>query len=437
MRNTLIFICALLFVCIQNVSAQKLDLDAYLALVEDNNKDIKLAAKEVDYAKAQRREAVSSALPKVFAEAGYTRNLSDYYMFADFSSFMEDGGGISKFKVNFNNEYSFNTSLVQPLYNFQIGSALKASKQYRQLIDYGFDAQRQHIRTYAKKAFYQVLLLKKIVAVNEASLQNAYENYENMQNRYENGLASQLELLQAEVRWKNAVPVVDQAKRNYKLAVNNLKMMAGIPFGDRIELEGALDTYPSLPHERELDSILAQRPDFNALLWEKKLRKTNYEAERGAYYPTVQGFFTYAFSSLDNEWHLGQRNNLYVAGLSLSVPIYTGGYIGSQVQKARIEVDKTSITIDKTKEAIYTEFSNVELRLKEAFERINSAEALMETAEKAFSIAETTAASGLTTQLDLKDTRLAYDQAQLNYVKAIYDYHEAYFDWELTIGSVR
>ncbi len=415
-------------------SAQTVDLDGFLSLVEANSKDLKLARKERELADVQKKEARATALPKLFAQADYKRNLTDLYLYADLGSFFGTGGGPTKLKINRKNEYSSNAVLQQTLFSPTIGNAIKAARQYQQLTDLVYAASYQTILSIAKQLFYQTLLLEQVWEVSAAAQQNAHDNYLNVKKKFELGLVSELELLQAEVRWKNSIPAETEAKRNYLLALNNLKNWAGIPEEEDFAINGTLTQYPPKPERIDFPTLLSLRPDYNALLWEEKLRKTNVSAQRASYFPTLTGSLVAAFSSQSDYWKFEQRNYTYVAGLTLSVPIFTGGYTSAQVEKAKIELEKTRVRINKSRQDIYNEMDNIYLRLDEAHERIVSAHTTLHTAEKAFFIAETTTESGLTTQLELKETRVGYDQAQLNYYAAIFDYLSAYFDWERAAG---
>ena len=290
--------------------------------------------------------------------------------------------------------------------------------------------------TYAKKGFYSALLLKTVWEVNQASLENAHENYLNVKQKFENGIVSEFALLQAEVRWKDLIPQTGEARKNYELALISLKNLAGIPPEEEINLEGSLDQYPEMPDEMEFETILQARPDYNALIWEEKLRGTNISSERSGYFPSLTGNFTYSFSSQSDEWSFDEKNDNWIVGLNLSVPIFTGGYTRAKVQKARIEYDQTEIKKIQTINNIYKEIESIRLRLDEAAARINSAQATLRTAEKAFHIAETSSQNGLATQLELKDARLVLDQANVNYYAAIYEYLDALFDWESTTGGL-
>ena len=427
--------CVTFMIAVPQVSAQVYDFDTYVEAVKQYNKDLKVAAEDRELASIQQKEAISEALPTVGFESGYTRNLTDYYMYFDMSALDPEASGTVKAPIKRDNELSSTVALQQTLYSPVVGSAIKASRQYAKLTDYTYKAAEQSVLTGAKKVFYQCLFLQEVTRVTKEAEINARENFDNMNLKYEQGQVSEFELLQAETRWRSTIPEVQQAERNQKLAMNTLKNLAGVDIAREISLTGTLDHTMYVPSKTTLDSVFEKRPDFQALSWENELRKTSLEAPKNAYKPKVTGTLAYAYSSQSNKMELDEENNLWFVGVNLSVPIYTGGYLKSQVQKASVELRKTGLKIEKNKETIATGIVNAQLRIEEARLRIESARSTVETAKKAFSIAEVTTRNGLSTQLQLKDARFAFDQATINYYAAIYDYLAAYFDWEYAIGQ--
>jgi len=416
--------------------AKSFTIDSYLSTVLEQNKDLMLAGKEKDMAGIQKREAFSQALPSVGFEAGYTRNLSDYYMYLDQSSIVPGATGLIKAPMKRDNELSSTLALQQTLYSPAVGSAIKASKQYDELTGYVFETTEQNVLTGARKLFYQYLFLEKVLDIAKAAEKNALENYNVMKLKYDNGQVSEFDLLLAETRWRSAIPEIQKSDRNLKLAKNSLKNIAGINITEEIEIDGTLDTTPAMPDMIAIESVFEARPDFQALNWEKELRKTNLEANRNAYKPKVTGTLAYAYSAQSNKMEIAEENNLWFIGVNLSIPLYTGGYLNAQVQKARIDLNKTDLRMAKTKETISTDIVNAWLRCDEAMKRIESADTTRKTAGRAFEIAETTTRDGLTTQLQLKDARFGFDQASIGYYAAVYDYIAACFDWELAVGKV-
>ncbi len=414
--------------------ASECTVDQFLDLVEQHSKDIQLAREEVEAAKAEKREATSLALPHVNASAGYTRNLKDTYMYMDMSAM--GGEGIERLPMSKNNNYSFGIAARQTVFSGQVFNAIKAAGQYQKLTDESYESAHQQIITLAKQGFYQGLLLKIVWDVARDAEQNALENFENAQHAFDNGLISEFELLQAEVRYRDAIPQTTQAQRNSEVALVNLKNLAGIPIDSEFDLVGDLETVLPLPGDIDRNTVLTKRPDFQALAWEEKLRGTGVRAEQSAYWPSVDGVLAYNYSAASDEWSLDEENNSVTVGLQLSIPIFQGGETRAKVRKARVELEKTRLRREKAELDIARELRNGRLHLDEAYRRISAARSAQTAAEKAFSIAEATVQSGLITQLQLKDSRVALDHATVGYYSAVYEYLVAHFEWQRITGTV-
>lgn len=438
MKNRILVIA--LFMTFSNMLlAQKYNIASFIELVKKNNKDILIAAKDLEIADAQDAMARSGAYPYISASAGYNRNLKEAYMYFDASGLFgpDAGNGPSKFKINYKNEFSAGAVINQQIFNFSVFNAIKAAEQYEKLTDHVYDATLKGVINGSRKAFYQTLLLKEVWNVNKESEKNAHENYQDLKKKYEAGIVSEFDLLQAEVRWQNYIPELTQSERNYLLALNSLKTLAGLKYDETFEIEGELEVKPEKPSKIEMADVLNNRPDYNAMVWEKKLRESNVNVEWSSHLPSLSASLAYQYSAISDEFKLERENNYLIAGLNLQIPIFSGGLTSAKVQQAQIEVDQTNLKISKFENEIFTEIENFGLKLSEAEKRISSAESTFKTAKKAFNIAEITFENGLATQLQLKDARLGYDQAKLNFYAAVYEYLEAYFDWELAVGIMQ
>ncbi len=415
-------------------------LEGYLERVKQHSKDLKMASRDVDMAQANKNQALAGALPTVAASADYTRNFTDFYMYVDIGNLNAMFGGApgmpTRMKVKRANEYAASVALRQTLFSSSVMSAIKAARQYEKLTGYAFRAGEQAVLTGAKTMFYQTLLLKKLWQVNCSAEKNAGENYQSVKLKFDNGVVSEFQLLQAQVRWKNAIPQTAESLRNYELALNNLKNWAGVPVADTLVIEGDFGNLPPMPEKITLDEILKRRPDYNALVWEQKLRQTNVTAVKNSFLPTLTANLVFSYTAQSDYYKLEQENELWMGGIGLSLPIATGGYRLAEIQKAHLELEKSRIKTDQARDNIYNEISNIYLRLEEANQRIRSAETVLKAAEKGFQIAEHSARNGLATQLELKDARVGYDQALMNKYAAAFDYLRAHFQWQMATGRI-
>jgi len=437
MKKVLFFILVFLTLFVSLSFSKEYTLQELLKLAEKHNKDIQLAQADLKFASAQKIEAWSTALPKINVEMNYNRNFLENFFYVN----VTDSLGrqrTTKFVVSFNNEFQLNAVLSQTIFGFgKIGNAIKAANYFDRFTRYQFSSQWQLVITRVKKAFYQALLLKKVWEVARQSELNAEENYRNIKIKYESGAVSEFALLQAEVRWKNAIPETIKSRRDYQLALNNLKNLVGIPRDEEISLKGSLEIIPSTPRKPDVNQILESRPDFQSMQWEKKLREKRVAVEFSNYLPTLSGNLIYSYGARSNAFRLENDNDNFILGLTLRIPIFSGGFTTAQVQKAKVDVERVKTRIAQLEDNIRIDLQNIFLRLDEAKQRISAAQRSVDVARRAFEIAESRAQNGLATQLELKDSRVLLDQAELTYYSSIYDYLDAYFDWELATGQVR
>jgi outer membrane protein TolC len=293
----------------------------------------------------------------------------------------------------------------------------------------------QSILTNIRINFYSALLAQKIYDVTKESQSSAENNYKDTKLRYESGAASEYDLLQAEVRWRNSIPQTISAKKNYEQMLNMLKSELGIAIDEPLILTGSLETRPDFPDSLDTEQVLSQRGDYQALQLESDMRDKNVSLEFANHLPTIDGRFVYTNSAQSDLFKYENNFDNYVAGVSLNIPIYSGGNTSARVQKAELEHRQAEIRVEKAKDTIEMELTNALLNLKEARERITAAEKNEATARRAFEIAESRAENGLATQLELKDSRLLLDQANVTHLTAHFDYLKAYFEWQLITGN--
>lgn len=417
------------------VRATELNLERAIDLAKQQSKELQLVKVELDLASTRVDEAWSTALPKVSADFNYNRNLKDAKFFITAPDPQTGVATTQELDFTFKNEFSFSAELRQTIYSFgKVGTALDIAYEYRDFAQKNYKYQLQNILTAIRINFYNALLTQKIYEVSTESEISAESNYKETKVRYESGVVSEYDLLQAEVRWRNSIPQTISAKKNYRQTLNSLKSELGIPIADTLILNGSLEALPAMPDLPGTEEVLNIRNDYQALLLESDMRDKNISLEFANHLPTIDGRFIYTNSAQSDNFKYENNFDNYVAGVSLNIPIYSGGNTSAQVQKAKLEHRQSQIRVEKARDIIEMELTNAMLNIKEARERITAAERNVDTAQRAFEIAESRTENGLATQLELKDSRLFLDQAIVTHLTAHFDYLKAYFEWQMVAG---
>jgi len=428
---------------VSGISALDLDLDRFLELVEENNKDLYNAELDEQIAEAQRKLARSAALPIIAGSLGYTRNFEEILAPVPVAAIpISDpnlGGAYplqyADVPYNKKNDFTAGVQIQQKVFDMTVFQALKASSKYTELAGTVYEATRQGILTGAKQLYFQCVLLEEVYRVKEEAEKNAYETYQDILGKYENELVSELNVLQAEVNWQISRPETTQAARNWNLALNNLKVLGGIGNDEDLVLTDRLSNIPDAPESTDLGQILSARQDYQILRQQEDLMEINKNAIRAEFFPSLSLSVTYGWQDSNDAFRWEEGTDSFTAGLSLTIPVFYGGSRFAKLEKARLELEQSRMEVLKKQDGIQAEITNLQLLLEESSSRLDSAKTTIATAEKAFSIMQISAESGISTQLELKDARLNMSNATLNYYAAVFDYLNAYFQWQQATGQ--
>lgn len=416
-----------------------LTLERSVALALEQNRDVIIAEKERDKAEAQVNEARSGVLPDLSLTGNYTRNIKLPVLFIPPNTSFNPSNQTMAFELGSNNAYLMGATLSQPLFNWKVGLALDIANTYRDYVGESSRATKQDVVLNVKKAFYTVLLARKLVEANRQGLDIVRANFTNVQALYRNGTAAEFDLLRAEVQMANTEPLVIAAENNLLLAANALKTVLAIPLEKAIDVQGDL-TFADLTEEALAEArrdALARNPSILSLALQESILEKNISVERANYFPTLNLMGAYQLQAQDNSFHF--KDYLWATsfnvGLQLSVPIFDGFRTSARAEQATIDRDKIHYTRLKVEEGLRLRLQSAEMKMTEAKKRIQAQEKTIAQAEKAVHIAQTRYSSGVGTQLELLDAQVALTLAQTNVAQALYDYLIARADWENAAGG--
>ncbi|MDR1176311.1 MAG: TolC family protein [Treponema sp.] len=438
-----LFLLCLVFTCgiSANIRAEEYDLAAYLAKVEQNNPDLALAAKDLALAKTSVAQARAAFLPGVGVQGGYSRNFTDDMRSTPVASMPNDGLNLSPLVYqdidsNFDNELTLGIGVNQTLFDAGAIANYSRVRQGQRIRESSLEAVKQNIRRAAQKIYAQTRLTLDVVIIMEASEQFSQETYQSAERKYRAGTATELDLLLAEVDWKRKVAATTEARKNAELALIAFRNLAGIPLSEAITLAGEFGDLPETPESPDLETILAQRPDYRSLVLSRGLSDIERRAALSSFLPTVSASFSYALGGMGNGSSLLGDYDFNSSKLSLNVniPLFAGGYRLSRVKAAGIEQEKADIALSQRRRGIESELIELRLRLDEAAQRVESARLIEETAQRAVSLAQSSYANGLTTQLTVAEAVNRLGEARLGLQSAIFEYRSICYDWEFAAG---
>ena len=433
-----------------------LTLEDALKIALSENVSIKVADMEVERVGYARKGAYGQLLPSIDASGTYSRTIKKQVMYMDFdmsslaggdtagesSEYTEDTSAASSadgFEVGRWNTYSAGISMAMPLVNAQLWENIKITGQDVDLAVEKARSSRMETVTQVKQAYYGVLLAKEAFEVYKSVYENAMANFQQTEKRYNAQKASELEYTRAKSTVQNAIPNVYDSESSVILGLWRLKAVMGIDLDTEIDVAGSLEDYSTQMfrdiHEND-DISLEGNTDLRQLAIQAEQLASAIRVNKYAYLPTLSLSFSYSLNAMTNDFKFADYKwSPYSAvGLSLSIPIFSGGQRLNAVRQSQKQYDELKLQQVNSERQIKISIRQYLNQMETYMKNYNAAEAGVETAQKAYDIAAKTYNLGRSTITELNDAQLALTQARLSSSQAIYNFVVAKSNLEQTLG---
>lgn len=430
----------------------KLDLSKALEIALSENPTVKVANKEIEKKKYAQKGAYAPLFPQINFSADYNRTLKKQVMYLD--GFGAMGGGsetttptegtenmdISKgIEVGRDNNWSYGFNASMPLVAPTLWKSLTISAIDVELAVEKARSSKIAMVNQVKKSFYGVLLANDSYRVFKSSYDNSMENYQDIKKKFDQGLVAEYDLIRADVSVKNAIPNMLQAENALTLAKWQLKALLGMDLDLAIDCEGKLTEFENELYADYLstDTSLVNNSDLKQLDIQSNQLKETIKMQKFEYLPTLSLSGMYQWSAMNNNFKFSEyRWNPYsVVGVSLSIPIFSGGGKYHKIKQSQVTLEQLSLQREDAKRNLQLALKQYLDNMNTCIKKFNAAQKGVSQSEKGYQIAQKRYETGSGTLLELNDAELALTQSRLNYNQAIYDYMIAKSDLEKTLGE--
>ncbi len=145
-----------------------------------------------------------------------------------------------------------------------------------------FDATIRSTESAVRQTFYNILYLKEKWDSAQSTCDSYKRTYEQTQAKYNRGVASQIDLLSAQVNYETSKPNVDSAQNTYLNALISFMDTIGYDLSDgtKVELDGTLDVADSVKEidHTVIEENLSNAPEIKTL--EANLKTAKYAAKQ-------------------------------------------------------------------------------------------------------------------------------------------------------------
>ena len=444
-----------------------LDMDKALTIALSESPTIKIADLDVKKKDYSKREAIAGLLPKIDASASYQRALKKQRMYMSGKSFdigamvgeylapiyealripfpgndeSTEGESSSNegFEVGLDNTYSMGFTASLPIIAPQLWKSIEISALDIENALEAARSSRLSLINQVQKAYYNVLLCQDAYNVLRIQYNNAKLNAEMYASQYEQGTASEYDVLRSEVAVRNIEPSLLSAENAVKLSNLQLKVLMGIDADINVVINDKLENYEQAMYDitMSIDRSLDNNTNLRQLDLQTEMLKKTATLQKFAYIPTLAAQFSYSWISMSdgNMFENFKFNPYSTLAVSLNIPIFSGGSRYYKVKQAEANVAQMGFQRDNLVRSLDMQVEAQIDAISKSVKQISSNKKGVEQAEKAYAIMQKSFEIGSATFITLNDAELALTSARLSYSQAIYDFLAGVSDIDLLLGN--
>ncbi len=249
-----------------------------------------------------------------------------------------------------------------------------------------------------------------------------------------NGVGTSLDTLRAHVEFQNERQRFASAEAQLKLSRYGLVQLLNLDPQQQVELADAPSFFetPAFDADQSLAAAWAARPEMKAI--EARTRAAEYEksAARADEAPRV---------SFGGGWRMEGLTNstvipVYQYGVSVDMPIFTGGRNQARVAIADIEIKKLSETATAARNQIAQEVNSAAALLTAAKVEVDAANLGVTLAQEAVTQAQDRFRAGVANNIEVITAQDQLARANDNQIGALYRYNQSRADLARATGQM-
>jgi outer membrane protein, multidrug efflux system len=391
-------------------------LQQLIALALDNNRDLRVAALNVETAQARYRIQRADLFPTVAASGveQVERVPSDVLVPPSAT-----GGGVISHYYNFGVGF---TSFELDFFGRIRSLSHAALEEYIGSEETRRSAQITLVAEVAS-AYLIVLADQTLLDITRQTLQSQSDSYALTQKAFERGATTELALRQAESTVDTARANLAQYVRQLAQDRDALQLLLGARIPAGIDFSAGLDRV-SMVSELEMripSDVLVERPDVLAAEHLLQAANADIGAARAAFFPVISLTGNFGTASAQLSGLFKQNSQAWTVSPQISLPIFAGGANVGNLKVAKIARDAAVAQYEKAIQTAFREVADALAARSTLDEQLAAQQALVAASQDAYRLADMRFRGGVDSYLSTLDAQrsLYGGQQQLQVIRLL------------------
>jgi outer membrane protein len=338
---------------------------------------------------------------------------------------------------------------TQVLFDFGALSRVRSQNALGRASDFTLEAAGDTLITRTSAAYFNVLIAAETLAAAQAQEAALKKQFDFADKRMEVGLAPITDVHEARAQYDSARANTIVTRNELEDAYQALAEITGTPVRNLKSLPD--DFKPAMPDEQDADAwvstALASNPSLQGLKEQVSSADADVNTARAGHMPTLYlngsygrsatwGDSTFTSTSFSSTLPASSESRGSSVGVTLSVPIFSGGATRSRVRQALAQRDVSVDEFEQHKRAVVRSTRNAYQSLLAGVSEVEARRLALVSARAAYEASQVGLEVGTRTVLDVLNNQNTLFNAQRDFARAKYNFLQSRLSLEQSAGTL-
>ena len=271
--------------------------------------------------------------------------------------------------------------------------------------------------------YFQAVADEARIATDEAQVQTAQALFDQAMDQVNAGTAADIDALRSKVELQTRQQRLIQAKNDFAIQKITVARVIGLAPSQEFELTDKSPYQPieNMTIDEALGRAYASRSDYHAATSDVRAAELSRKAAAAGYLPSVSFDADYGTGGA----HPSDATGVYDVRGTLSIPIFTGGSVHGDVERADARLEQSRERLDNLRAQIEADVRTALLNLQSSAEQVKVARSNIDLADQTLAQSRDRFTAGVTDTVEVVQSQETVASAHEQYISSLYNYNFA------------
>jgi len=399
-----------------------------------NNRTVKSAKIDINFATKQVKENLAVGLPQLSLAANYLHQFVipelSFGSYLDVNS-LPPTGYLTKddianaykqspsFPLGVANNTTFDFTLSQLIFSGEYLVGLQATKVVKEMSEKALVKTEFQTKESVANTYFLIIVLGESLRVLNESLESVDQTYNEMVKMNQQGFNEETDVDQIKISWSNLKRLITSIESQKETSTKLLKFQLGMDFSQEIVLTDSIQGFISEGNMQYLVSPeynVAKSIDYQLLSDQTNISALMLKREKSKYLPSIAAFYRHEEQTNKPSFNFAVKD---VVGATLSFPIFTSGQRNAKISEARFNLDKSELNKEDARQGLIMEFETALNNYQTAYNNFTTNKESIILSKRVYDKTLIKYHEGVSTSFELSQNQTQYLTSETAYYNSI------------------